>query len=120
MALNYKLIGVRIRNMRLSQDLTQENLAELSAISPQHVSHIENGGTKLSLPCLVSICNALKTTPNDILMDSVDNSVPQFAKEVSTVFSDCSNAEIYLMLAQAENLKKSLGLKNIRLIQEQS
>jgi len=117
MTLNYKLIGVRIKNMRLSQGLTQESLAELSEISPQHVSHIENGGTKLSLPCLVSICNALKTTPNDILMDSVKNSVPQFAKEVSAVFAECSGDEMFLMLAQAENLKKSLKMKNIKLMQ---
>jgi transcriptional regulator with XRE-family HTH domain len=103
--------------MRLSHRLTQENLAELSAISPQHVSHIENGGTKLSLPCLVSICNALKTTPNDILMDSVDNSIPQFSREVSAVFSECSSDEMFLMLAQAENVKKSLKMKNIKLVQ---
>ena len=118
MELNYKLVGVRIKQMRLSQTLTQEALAEMSGISPQHVSHIENGSTKLSLPCLVNICNAMGITPNDILLDSVDNSVPNMLKEVSAVFSDCSSDEIYIMLSQAENLKKSLKLKNLRLAQD--
>jgi transcriptional regulator with XRE-family HTH domain len=118
MTLNYKLIGTRIKSTRQTQGLTQENLAEMSGISPQHVSHIENSGTKLSLPCLVSICNALNTTPNDILMDSVDNSTPQLIKEVSAVFSDCSVDEMYLMLAQAENLKKSLKLRKYSLLRE--
>jgi len=113
--LNYELIGIRIKNVRLSQKLTQEGLAEICGISPQHVSHIENGGTKLSLPCLIAVCNALKITPNDVLMDSVENNEPQLLNEVSTVFSDCSPDEMYLMLSQAENLKKALRLKKIRL-----
>lgn len=118
MNLNYELIGIRIKNMRLSQKLTQEELAEICDISPQHVSHIENSGTKLSLPCLVSICNALKTTPNDILMDSVENNTPQLFNEVAAVFSGCSSEEMYLMLSQAENLKKALKLKKIQLLKE--
>ena len=118
MNLNYELIGIRIKNMRISQKLTQEELAEICDISPQHVSHIENSGTKLSLSCLVSICNALKTTPNDILMDSVENSAPQLINEVASVFSDCSTDEMYLMLSQAENLKKTLKLKKIQLTRE--
>jgi len=115
MPLNYKLIGIRIKNLRISLGLTQETLAELSGISPQHVSHIENSGTKLSLPCLVSICNALNVTPNDILLDSIAVVPPQLANEISKVFSGCSNDELFLMLSQADNLKKSLQLKDIEL-----
>lgn len=111
MDLNYKLIGVRIKDLRLANDITQETLAEMSGYSPQHISHIENGGTKLSLPCLVSICNALQTTPNDILMYSVDNSKPHILKEVSAVFSDCSKDEMFLMLSVSDSLKKSLRIK---------
>jgi len=118
MTLNYKLIGVRIRNIRLSQELTQETLAELSDISPQHVSHIENSGTKLSLPCLVAICNALKTTPNDILLDSIDNNAPQLSKEIAAAFADCNNDEIFMMLSMVDNFKKSLRLKDLKLTRE--
>jgi transcriptional regulator with XRE-family HTH domain len=116
--LNYKLIGMRLRAERLKKKYTQEYLAELAGISPQHCSGIECGSAKLSLPCLVSMCNALKITPNDILMDSVDNSIPLLLNQVATVFADCSNDEIFLMLSQADNLKKSLRLKNLRLTNE--
>jgi transcriptional regulator with XRE-family HTH domain len=116
--LNYELVGIRIKNIRLSQKLTQEGLAEICDISPQHISHIENSGTKLSLSCLVSICNALKTTPNDVLMDSVQNNSPQLLNEVASVFEGCAPDEIYLMLSQAENLKMALKLKKIRLARE--
>lgn len=113
MTLNYKLIGTRIKNLRLSQSLTQEALAELSDISPQHVSHVENGGTKLSLPCLVNICNALGVTADKILCDSLPQSEVHLLEDVSRVFLDCNKVEISLMLSQAENLKKALRLQNL-------
>ena len=111
MELNYKLIGVRIKNVRLAKGLTQEKLAELSNISPQHVSHVENGGTKLSLPCLVTVCNALDVTADKMLMDSIPQSEIHLAGEVARVFSECSANEMYLMLSVAESLKKALRLK---------
>ena len=111
MELNYKLIGVRIKNARLTNELTQEKLAELANISPQHVSHVENGGTKLSLPCLVAICNALGVTSDKMLMDSIPQAEIYLAGEVARVFSECSASEIYLMLSVAESLKKALRLK---------
>ena len=116
--LNYKLIGVRIRAVRKKKGYTQEHLSEVADISPQHCSGIEYGSAKLSLQCLISMCNALDITPNDILMDSIENSTPHLLKEVAAVFSDCSNDEIFLMLSQAENLKKSLRLKHIHLTRE--
>ena len=111
MELNYKLIGIRIKNARHVKGLTQEKLAELANISPQHVSHVENGSTKLSLPCLVAICNALDVTTDKMLMDSISQSETHLIAEVARVFSECTAYEIYLMLSVAENLKKALRLK---------
>ena len=111
MELNYKLIGVRIKNARLAKGLTQEKLAELANISPQHVSHVENGSTKLSLPCLVAVCNALDVTADKMLMDSIPQSEIHLTGEVARIFSECSASEMYLMLSVAESLKKALRLK---------
>jgi Predicted transcriptional regulators len=111
MELNYKLIGIRIKKARLEKGLTQEGLAEQSSISPQHVSHVENGGTKLSLPCLVAICNALDVTADKLLMDAVPQAEVHLMGEVSKVFSDCSADEMFLMLSVADSLKVALRLK---------
>ena len=111
MDLNYKLVGIRIKNARLAKGLTQESLAELANISPQHISHVENGGTKLSLPCLVAICNALDTTADRLLMDSVPKSETHLSGEVAKVFNGCSSYEMFLMLAAAESIKNALRLK---------
>lgn len=111
--LNYKLIGSRIRAIRKKRGLTQEQLAERADISPQHCSGIETGAAKVSLPALVRIANALDATPDDFLLDSVKQSAPLYAEKIAEVFSDdCSSDETYLMLSQAESLKKALRLKN--------
>jgi len=111
MELNYKLIGIRIKNARLAKGLTQEKLAELSNISPQHVSHVENAGTKLSLPCLVAICNALEVTADKLLMDSLPQTEAHLLGEVSNIFSECTSEELFLMLSVADSLKKAIRLK---------
>ena len=64
--LNYKLIGQRLRAIRKSRGLTQEEVAERADISPQHCSGIENGSAKVSLPALVRLCNALDATPDEV------------------------------------------------------
>lgn len=111
--LNYQLIGTRLRAIRQKRGYTQEQVSECAGISPQHCSGIECGSAKVSLPALVRLCNALDATPDEILMDSVKESTPLFLKDVAEVFSDCTPDEIFLMLSQADNLKKSLRLKNL-------
>ena len=108
---NYKLIGIRIKNQRLQMKLTQEKLSEMANVSIQHLSKIETGNTKLSLPCLIALSIALETTVDRLLMDNVPQSKSDLLKEVEAVFADCSHDEIFLMLSQAENLKKVLRLK---------
>lgn len=111
--LNYQLIGKRLRAIRQKRGYTQELLAELAALSPQHVSGAETGGAKVSLPALVRLCNVLDATPDEVLMDSVKQAVPIFQKDVETVFSDCTPDEMFLMLSQAENLKRALRVKGV-------
>lgn len=111
--LNYQLIGKRLRVIRQKRGYTQELVSERAEISPQHYSGIECGSAKVSLPALVRLCNALDATPDEILMDSVTRVTPLLLNEVAEVFSDCLPDEIFLMLSQADSLKKNLRLKNI-------
>ena len=118
MELNYALIGTRIKKLRKSKKMTQDRLSELSNISPQHLSQIESAKTKLSLPTLINICNALNVTTDKILCDVlVADTAKESNSDIANVFDDCSADEIYLMLAVAENLKQTLKLKKIHLNQ---
>lgn len=115
-SLNYQLIGKRLRAIRKKRGFTQERLAEMADISPQHCSGIETGAAKVSLPALVQICRALDATLDEVLFDSVPAAAkPGLMKEVDAVFSDCSPDEMYLMLAQAKSLKEALRVKGLLL-----
>lgn len=119
MELNYALIGERIKKIRKAQKFTQDKLSELAGISPQHLSQIESAKTKLSLPALINICNALNVTTDKILCDvlTADTS-EEINSDIAEVFKGCSSDETYLMLSVAENLKRSLRLKKIKLSHE--
>lgn len=70
MEINYKDIGVRVKQERINKNITQEKLAELSGVSVTHMSNIENANTKLSLPVLINIANALDCDSSILLFEN--------------------------------------------------
>lgn len=67
MELDYLEIGRNIQHYRRLRGLRQKELAERVHVSDQHISHIENGRTKLSLVTLVAIANELQIDCNTLL-----------------------------------------------------
>jgi len=110
---DYGLIGARIKERRLDLNLTQEVLAESAGIGTQHMSKIENGHTKLSLPCLISIANTLETTVDNLLMDSISVSKPSVIVEADSIFADCTPSEIFVITQTVNVLKQSLRAKGL-------
>ena len=88
--MDYYAIGQRIRKRRKAQNLSQEQLAEKIGISTTHMSHIETGNTKLSLPVLVDISIVLGTTTDDLLFDAVDSQRNNATKDIQDVLNACS------------------------------
>jgi len=111
MELNYSLIGLRIKKARNAKKVTQDKLSEICDISPQHLSQIESGKTKLSLPTLINIANALDVTADALICDVIKKETPELLSEIPKIFDGCSSDEIFLMLSIAENLKKSMRLR---------
>ena len=67
-------ISIRRKNFKISQNA----LAEIVGISNNHMSNIECGREKPSLDVLIAICNALKITPDYLLLGAMHpNGVPQ-------------------------------------------
>lgn len=110
MELDYQAIGIRIRRLRKAQGLTQQTLAEKSNQEPSNISHIERGATKLSLPTIVNIANALGVTVDNLLCDSLAAASSSYERMASDILSDCTHRELKIitetMLALKENLRK--------------
>lgn len=110
MEIDYIAIGMRIRRLRKTLRMTQQKLAELSKQEPSNISHIERGATKLSLPTIVNIANALNVTVDELIFDSLTESKPLYGKMANSILLDCSQREMKIitetMLALKENLRK--------------
>ena len=68
--MDYYAIGQRIRRIRKAHKLSQESLAENIGISVTHMSHIETGNTKLSLPVLVDLASVLEVRIDDLIYEN--------------------------------------------------
>ncbi len=108
MELDYRAIGIRIRRLRKERGITQQTLAEFSNQEPSNISHIERGATKLGLPTIVNIANALEVTVDDLLCDSLKNSKAAFEREISDLLSDCTHWELKVISTTMRSLKESL------------
>ena len=105
--MNYYEIGQRIRKYRKAKKLTQEKLAELADISVTHMSHIESGNTKLSLPVLVSLSEILDVQTDDLLRDqAVGRNVAM--DELSETLDACSTKQVRIVVDTVKALKIAL------------
>ena len=96
--MNYFEIGQRIRKIRKANDLSQEQLAERVGISTTHMSHIETGNTKLSLPVLVDIAGVLSVSEDELLHDNAHANKTSVAREMSDIPDSCTAAEVCILL----------------------
>ncbi len=83
-------VGMRIREKRLALRLTQEKVAEKLDKSLRLITEIERGTVGMSIETLISLCDVLKTTPNDLLLPShrAEDDELQWAIEALTNASD--------------------------------
>lgn len=68
---DYKLIGVKIRQARKEKGLTQEKLSEKCGLSNKYFGVVEGGFKKLSVETLIKIANALDVSVDYLLSDSL-------------------------------------------------
>lgn len=87
--MDYYKIGQQIRKIRKAHGLSQEELAERVNISTTHMSHIETGNTKLSLPVLVDIAAVLEVRTDDLLNSNAPTT-STVMDEIASVLEHCS------------------------------
>lgn len=108
--IDYVAIGRRIRKYRWESGISQEMLAEAAGVSTTHMSHIETGGTKLSLSVFVKIAHALRI-PADFLLNGGDtDSVPP---EIDEIFATSSGRQSRILLEVVRAAKSALDAERI-------
>ena len=81
--MNYAAFGEALRAHRKRQHLTQEEVAEKADISASFLGHLERGTRVASIDTLLSLCNALAVTPNDLLACDLTVSPAELPEEIT-------------------------------------
>lgn len=89
MALDYSVIGERIKKSRIENNLTQENLAEKLNVSVAFISRIERGSTHINLTRLSEICAILNIDEGTILNGSSLDSRQYLSNEFAELLENC-------------------------------
>lgn len=109
--MDYVAVGRRIRAQRKKLSLSQEELAEMVNISTVHMSHIETGYTKLSLPVLVDLACALGVRTDDLIFDKESLAREELLEEITLELRDCPKNQL-LTLRQILSSSKD-AIQNI-------
>ena len=89
MALDYTIIGERLKKARLAKKMTQEDLAEKLDVSVAFLSRVERGNSHINLKRLNEICSILGTTEGYILNGASSNSSSYLEEEFSDLLRTC-------------------------------
>ncbi|MDD3186742.1 MAG: helix-turn-helix transcriptional regulator [Anaerostipes sp.] len=111
---DYKKIGQRIRESRNKYGWAQSELAYRTKLTPSHMSHIETGQTKLALPTIVKIANALSVSVDELLYDNLEEVKPVYDKKIAEELSDCNAAELEAFFEIIQATKKVIRKNNVK------
>lgn len=102
--LDFRLIGQRIKEIRIEKRLTQEYLAKMTDVNVSHISNIETNKVKISLTLLVGICNALDVTIDYLLENEYHNATTVTEKELINTVKNMGKEKQEILLRIAKVL----------------
>lgn len=110
--MNRTALGARIRQERIKQNLTQEQLAEKLNVSTTYIGYIERGERTLTLAKLVDLANLLGVSVDFLLTDSIPSSPSSKEKLWLQLLCSASEEEQELILEMAKLIVRHNIQKN--------
>lgn len=90
MAVDFSIIGKRLKEARNKKGLTQEQLVEKIGVFIAYLSKVETGKIHINLERLSQICNLLNISEGEIL-NGVSNSSEKYLNcEFNNILKKCS------------------------------
>lgn len=90
MAVDFSIIGKRLKEARKKKGLTQEHLSEKMGVSIAYLSKVETGKIHINLERLSEICGILEVTEGEILNGVSNNSEKYLHSEFNELLRKCS------------------------------
>ena len=108
MALNFIIIGRRVKEIRLQSKISQAVLAEWINMSVTYISHIETAKKHASLETLVRIADAFGVTVDQLLNGNQENDSMEYRPELVQLIGDCTSYEKRIIYEIAFATKMSI------------
>lgn len=106
--MDYKKLGLKIKDERIKAKLTQQSLAEAVDLSPVFIGQIERGERKLSLESLIKIANVLNCSIDSLVKDSMPSNISARKNELLHLLEGHSDKEILLIVNTAKTILTDL------------
>ena len=90
MALDYSVIGSRIKQARLAKNMTQEELSDQIDISVAFLSRVERGNSHINLKRLNQICALLDVSEGYVLNGASSNAENYLEQEFAELLKSVS------------------------------
>lgn len=100
-----KVFGKILRNYRIQNDLTQEQLSEKLDISLKYISRIENGNGGIKTQTLIKYMNILGIEPNLLYGDLINNKSIQKHIELSEKLQYLSPEKVDFIMKMIHEMK---------------
>lgn len=89
MTIDYTKIGKRIAKRRKELGFKQYEVCEMIDVNYKYLSNLETGRSAPSLELIMSLCNALKTTPDYLLIGTTSES--PYDKDIASKIASMSD-----------------------------
>lgn len=106
--IDYVSMGQKVKMIRLSKGVTQEQLAEAVGVGVTHISHLETGSGTVSLKVFVAIVNYLNCSADEILCKELVKARPIVDHWLVELVADCDQTEMKIIADTVTSLKQTL------------
>ena len=86
-------IGLRIKELRIKNKLTQEKLAEMVNIATKHQSYVETGKNFPSAKLLENYAKVFKISEEELLTINHIKPVNELTKEISKILKNTNDSQ---------------------------
>ena len=107
MAIDYSVIGSRIKQARLAKNMTQEDLADKIYISVAFLSRVERGNSHINLKRLNQICGLLDVSEGYLLNGASSSSENYLDKEFTDLIKSVSPEKQKLIYNVAKTIAET-------------
>lgn len=107
MAIDYSVIGSRIKQARLAKNMTQEDLADKIDISVAFLSRVERGNSHINLKRLNQLCSLLDVSEGYLLNGASSSSENYLDKEFTDLIKSVSPEKQKLIYNVAKTIAET-------------